>query len=142
MKSDPKDAPKADEPKPKRGDGRRGKGAGWGGPAKGSGNGSERQAFGDETNAQGHSKATPISEGNRRALRSEQAESMKDLLVTIATDVGQPGAVRVAAADKFIDRIEGKAVQKQVVKLDINPDDMTDAEIIAAIRAEEDEQIH
>ena len=104
------------------------------GPAKGPG-----KRFNANTNAQGHNASTPISEGNKRAARTQQAEVLKDVLYDLAVSPAEPGSVRVSAANAFIDRVEGKPTQRQEIKLDVDPNELTDAELAALIRAEDDE---
>lgn len=65
------------------------------------------------------------------AAKEEMAEAMRHVLLETALS-GDGDAVRVHAADKLLDRLEGKPVQKSELKLrTMNPDDMTDEELAA-----------
>lgn len=69
--------------------------------------------------------------GRQRA--EQRAEELRELLYGIATDVEQPGMVRVSAADKLLDRLEGKPVATNV---NITRNDfaaMSDAELASEL---------
>ena len=100
------------------------KGKGWGGPAKGASR--SRIKPGDPDGIQ------PMSnDADTKARRAEWREKVLNLYVTIVDDKEQPVMARIAAGDKLLDRIEGKAVQTNV---NITADDverMTDDELRA-----------
>ena len=107
---------------------RHGNGRGWGGPAKGASD----------------KPAAPFEPGNQAAVghgawdwqaitdRRQQAELVKDQLYSL-TFTGETGQVRVAAADKFLSRIEGAPVSRNV---NFNADDISalDDDALAARR--------
>lgn len=82
-------------------------GAGWGGPAKGASTApasiQTAPPVGPETNPSGLM-------GDRKAQRRERAMAILDA----AMEEGDSWQVRVMAADKMLDRIEGKPTQKIV----------------------------
>jgi hypothetical protein len=78
-------------------------GSGWGGGANGPG-----APAGDLTEA----RLTPRVPAE---VREAQADEMRDLMLTIAKDGAANPMVRVMAAEKFLDRVEGKAVARQIV---------------------------
>jgi hypothetical protein len=55
-----------------------------------------------------------MSRWNQARRDQAQAEAM-DLYETVMRDAGEPTPNRIAAADKLLDRIEGKPVQKSLV---------------------------
>lgn len=117
---------------------RTGNGAGWGGPAKGAApDRKPKTDFSADTNAQGHSRATPDT---RAALRREQAEQLKDMLHGLALS-GESESARVQAATAFLNRVEGMPVARVETTVK-NPVEMTDEERqaeIAALRARKEE---
>jgi hypothetical protein len=106
------------------------RGAGYGGPAKPK----PRKAFTaeeqptPEAKAAGHEAAKTA-----REIAKEHAEEMARLMVTIARDVTAPLPTRLDAANKLVERAEGRAAQaiggdpngvpmKTVVVWDDDPD--------------------
>lgn len=97
-----------------------------GGPAKGAGHGGEAkgQGYGGPARGASVSRITADAKGDAiRALsrdpahmahRAEMAGEMLALLVDVARN-GDADAVRVAAADKAMDRLIGKPVATQVI---------------------------
>ena len=83
------------------GDGHKASGPGWGGAANRPGN--HGPGPGRPTNAQ---RAAKLPEVER------VKEEMRLVLYNIATDDGGPEMARIAAADKLMDRTEGKVEQK------------------------------
>lgn len=86
-------------------------GKGWGGPARGPGRGSHRAAPITQDNAaiMGHRTGTPEALVRRRRRRY-QREQYLDVISEIALH-GEAEANRLNAADKMLDRIEGKPKQ-------------------------------
>jgi hypothetical protein len=112
---------------------RQGNGAGYGGPAKGADpDRKPKTDFGPDTNAAGHSKATPET---RAALRREQAEQMKDMLHQLALS-GESESARVQAATAFLNRVEGMPVAKQEHTIKVDPNDLSDEALAAIISSE------
>lgn len=94
-------------------------GAGWGGPAKGKGTGGPK--LGVENLMPGdHGQPRPTAEAV--AAGKSRAERMRAILDEIASDPKAPPQARVAAADRLLDRIEGKPVQ---TNLNANVDDVS-----------------
>lgn len=117
-------------PGPGRGHRRKiGNGAGWGGPARGAGSSSESLPL------IGRERELPTVEaqmtGRQRA--EQRAEELRELLYGIATDVEQPGMVRVSAADKLLDRLEGKPVATNVNITRNDFSSMSDAELASEL---------
>lgn len=91
-------------------------GSGWGGSAKGA-----STTAGDTTIASAAPRRT-------REEIAEEAAEMRTMLGEIARDKSQPGMVRVAAIDKYLDRAEGKATAKIITA------DAADDEAMRAIQ--------
>ena len=88
---------------------RRGNGTGWGGPRKGSGSGSQRHEFTEP----GPGRGNFTIEGEDRATRrARHAEEMCEILYKVAHNAEQP-SLRIQAADKLLDRIEGRPGPKR-----------------------------
>lgn len=86
------------------------RGAGWGGPAKGASTTRLKprgDAESDRIRTEMHSHAAWTQERRERV-----ADEMRDLYYGVAKDDAEPTPNRIAAADKLLDRIEGKAVQR------------------------------
>lgn len=115
---------------PGRGHKRRiGNGRGWGGPARGSG--STRPALpliGIERD-----QPTPEAKSMGRKEADARSEEMRAILHAVATDASAPAMVRVVAADKLLDRIEGKAVATNVNVNANNLAALSDAELAAEL---------
>lgn len=112
------------------------------GPAKGYGSGnwgSDGTAKGEHRRENGY-QPKPRKTPEQLELRKQQVEELKDLIVSIAKDPNQPGSVRVSAANSFFDRIEGKPVARQEVKLNVDPKELSDAELAALIRSGDDDE--
>jgi hypothetical protein len=88
---------------------RKGNGAGWGGPRKGSGDGNSRNEF--ESAGPGRGKFS-IEGEDRATRRARHAEEMCEVLYIVAHNAEQPG-LRIQAADKLLDRIEGRPGPKR-----------------------------
>lgn len=100
------------------------KGAGWGGKAKGAS--VSRIKPGDPDGIQ----ALRWDAANM-AHKEEVAAQMRGVLYHVAL-AGEQEHSRISAADKLLDRIEGKPVQRQDIKVrSVNPDEMTDDELAA-----------
>lgn len=104
-------------------------GAGWGGPAKGHAPRPLAPA-GDEYSDSVRAKAHDLD----ILANAEQVKAqMRAVLYQIAM-AGEAEAARMNAADKLLDRLEGKAVVKQDIRLrSIDPDTMTDEELAAIV---------
>lgn len=79
-------------------------GAGWGGPAKGAGK--------DLSNPEQNGLKF-CNDPVRRADKQAMADRMLEILVDIAEN-SKIDMARLSAADKVLDRVEGKAVQRQI----------------------------
>ena len=115
---------------------RKGNGTGYGGPAKGSGADAPMQAPFEAGNqvADGTNQTSPIAAA-RRATR----DSMMQVYERIAADENAPPVAQIMAADKWLDRKEGKAIAR-TVSLDPFADlthDQLDALLAAAERADD-----
>ena len=106
---------------------RKGHGTGYGGRAKGAGSDAPMQP--------------PFEPGNTSAAGphdnttgAEQRAEMLAIITEIAKDKNQPGMARISAADKWLDRYEGKPLARN---LNINTDDLADLDddALAARRA-------
>ena len=91
---------------------RHGTGAGWGGPAKGASKSRLKprgDAESDRIRREQNSKSAPIVQ-RREAVAEEMRQVLYDLALKAEAET-----VRANAADKLLDRLEGKPVQKQDV---------------------------
>lgn len=94
------------KPPSKRGEARRGMGAGWGGPAKGGGGSTPRPAFETgNTSAAGRSDPNP----DRRI----EAEVLRAHMYRLATQ-GERQETQVAAAREWFNRTEGLPVARTI----------------------------
>lgn len=82
-------------------------GPGWGGPAKGAGNGSARAP---ELEA-GHT----LSRGFHDMSKSQRLKALKDRLFELAMDRNAPEMAQIRAIEAYLDRDEGKSVQRNVI---------------------------
>lgn len=80
-----------------------GKGPGWGGPAKGAGT---RYVKGEVQPLQGQGRTPAVL-----ADKAVAAEQMRQVLYGIALE-GENDHARIAAADKLLDRLEGKPLAR------------------------------
>ena len=80
------------------------KGAGWGGPAKGAS--TSRIKPGDPDGIAAMSRNPAVM-----ADKAEAAEQMRNVLYGIALD-GENEHARIAAADRLLDRLEGKPLAR------------------------------
>lgn len=87
------------------------RGAGWGGPAKGAS--TSRIKPGDPDGIQA-TRGGSMSRWNQER-REAAADDARDLYDAVMRNEEEPTLNRMAAADKLLDRIEGKPVQKQDV---------------------------
>ena len=117
---------------------RKGNGAGWGGPAKGTHPPKPRHDFDKQAGpGRGHYSV----EGEARLERqARHAEVMKQILFGVATSEVADDGVRVQAAEKMLNRLEGLPVQK-VITAETDPvsmlsDDQLDDEIERTRRRE------
>ena len=85
-------------------------GDGWGGHPKGASTAKpiDSTADGDAIRALRHDPANV-------AAKAVLSGAMRQVLFDVATNAGEPGPSRVNAADKLLDRIEGKATQRSEV---------------------------
>lgn len=105
---------------------RRGKGAGWGGAAKGPGSGSPGIHEAPElrlTGAQPRDPEVKRVAALKAASREVRIAALKDVLLEIAIE-GENDHARIAAANAYLDREEGKPVQRQVTA------DLDDAKLV------------
>jgi hypothetical protein len=116
---------------------KQGNGAGWGGPAKGAGKKTSRYVFGKAGPGRGHFS---IAGEQRMERESRQAQEMRELLYGFATDDEREDAIRLQAANKLLDRIEGLPVQKIVQQEQDALSRMSDEEL-AAYEAEQEARI-
>ena len=97
----------------------------WGdasqGPARGAGNGAptnlawQREAPAPVSDDPAAREATAA----RKAERMARREKARKVWETLMDDNGQPGMVRIQAAEKWLDREEGKPVQKTETDLTV-----------------------
>jgi hypothetical protein len=108
----------------------RGNGAGkgqWGGPAKGASTSRLAPAGDDYSDAIRALARDPAHAESKAPLRELVFRTWVDVATASDND-----SARVAAAEKIADRLDGKAVQRQDIKLrNVNPDEMTDEELAA-----------
>lgn len=86
-------------------------GGGWGGPAKGAGTGGPARR---RTGAELHASKAAIPKEIRdakKAARSAKRERMLGVLEKVAFSTKSSDANKVNAADKWLDRTEGRPVQ-------------------------------
>ena len=117
-------------PGPGRGHKRKiGHGSGWGGPARGEG--SAREAL----PLIGREREQPTGEAKSmgRKQADARADEMRAVLYAIATDAEAHAMVRVHAADKLLDRLEGKAVATNVSVSASSIAALSDAELAAEL---------
>ena len=81
-------------------------GNGWGGPPKGPGNGSPR--------APAFQKGNKVASGYHDMSDMERVTKLKAIIFDVATGEETSDQMKVIAADKLLDRIEGKPLQRQV----------------------------
>lgn len=103
-----------------------GNGEGWGGPA----NGASTSRFQPGESGGGHLP-------ENRAKAASRAEEMRDVLYGIATNKKAHAMVRVNAADKLLDRIEGKAPQTNINRNTNDLSSLSDAELDAELARRE-----
>lgn len=93
------------------------KGSGWGGPAKGSGNGSPGVARDPSLRTPGSRLLDPPEVTEAARLKREERErkiaALKDELYRLSTQAANEHA-RIAAITAYLDREEGKPVQRVV----------------------------
>ena len=113
-----------------------GSGPGWGGPAKGAGWPIGKRTV-DEANI---AKVTlPPELKERKAMkRRVTRETMMEVYEDVALDAKAPHMARVSAADKWLDRTEGKPAQTNVNLNQTVADDLTPEQrraLLDAVRA-------
>lgn len=106
-----------------------GNGPGWGGPAKGAG--SSRPSLPLIGIDRDH--ATPEAKSMGRKEADARSEEMRELYYSVAKNTAEPTMVRLFAADKLLDRIEGKAVATNVNVNANNLAALSDAELAAEL---------
>ena len=84
----------------------RGNGPGWGGPAKGAGTGTRPHIV----PGPGRGHTSPAGDA-RRERDAKWAEEMRQLYYEVATNPRETTQNKLTAADKLLDRIEGKPKQ-------------------------------
>jgi hypothetical protein len=90
-------------------------GHGWGGPARGASRAKRHELQGQC----GPGRGSFSREGEARAeRRARHVAEMCEILYEIAHNADEPGSLRIQAADKLLDRIEGRPGLK--------PDDVRD----------------
>ena len=89
-------------------------GMGWGGPPKGRGNGNPGRPATRETIAEMKAKAaamSPDEKERRKAAKAAKRDRMLAVLEKVAFSTKASDANKVNAADKWLDRTEGRPVQ-------------------------------
>lgn len=104
-----------------------GTGKGWGGPARGAS--TSRIRPGDPESIQRLSNNPDVKA--RQALR---AEALTDHLFDLAMNAERQ-ETQLAAAVACLDRIEGKPIQRSVTATVADPSSLSDAELVAIIKA-------
>jgi hypothetical protein len=84
------------------------KGLGWGGPAKGPGTG------GPARYPRKPDDPIPLNPVTRRDKRAKRHKEMVDLLYRVASDEKNSTAIRIAAAEKYLDRTAGRPIQPNI----------------------------
>jgi hypothetical protein len=105
-------------------------GPGWGGAANGSGSGRQFDASAAEAaRALNDDPLTIKMRARRKRTAAERRARMREILEDVAED-SEYDSVRVVAADKLLDRLEGKARQFNV-NLDLtNLDGLSDEQLL------------
>jgi hypothetical protein len=112
-------------------------GPGWGGSAKGTGKPGKAPKITTETASEmGQRAHTPEAEA-KRERRIASAEELKGVLTEIALDDGALPMARIQAADKLLDRIEGKPTQTLNANIRRNIAELSDEELAALAGAGE-----
>ena len=135
---------KRDKPKPTRarvntpatgpGHGGPANGPGWGGPA----NGLNRR-FSAEHQPDPAAVAAGIAEAKTAAAAARpHAVSMVEVWRTIALDADAPAMARIVAAEKLVDRAEGKPAQTMNLRRINDFADLTEEELAALARGGKD----
>ena len=107
-------------------------GPGWGGPAKGVGN--------------GNAKAPKLEAGHRMSRgphdmsRSQTNKLLKERLYELAMDKDAPEMAQIRAIEAWLDRDEGKPIQRSVVSTTTNVAMLDDARLAAIAAGAGDEQ--
>jgi hypothetical protein len=83
------------------------KGFGWGGPARGSSTSRIRCGDPDGIRAMRH-------DPERIAVKAQRTAELEEVLYSVATAEGSSEMLRVNAASKLLDRIEGQPVARKV----------------------------
>lgn len=107
-------------------------GPGWGGPAKGPGNGNAKAPMLQG----GHTK----SRGTHDMSKAQRLKALEDRLFELALDKDAPGMAQIRAIEAYLDRAQGKPVQRSIVTTTTNVALMDDARLAAiAGGADEDD---
>lgn len=102
-------------------------GPGWGGPAKGDpGPRIDAGAYGDSVRAM-------IKNPEIRARNEARAEELREFYYQTAKNEAEPTLVRMAAADKYLDRVEGKPIARSVTTTVDDVSELSDIELAAEI---------
>ena len=109
---------------PKTGRFPKGNGAGWGGPAKGAS--ASRIRKGDPDGIQRMSNDRDV-----KARQDERREKVLRLYEDVVDDPKQPVMARLVAGDKLLDRIEGKAIGRNIQANVSDPSQLSDADLAA-----------
>jgi hypothetical protein len=96
-----------------------GNGAGYGGPAKGAGTGGPAVPFTADSPTRGPGAHLENGDPDEQAYRQQRQrekralrQKMMAVLEEIASSGDQPGSTRAMAADKVLDRLDGKPKQQ------------------------------
>jgi len=85
-------------------------GVGWGGPARGASR-ATRHDLGDQP---GPGRRNFSQEGEQRAeRRARHADEMREILYEIAHNPNESAGLRIHAADKLLNRIEGTPIRRE-----------------------------
>ena len=103
---------------------------GWGGSAGGAGSKRAKAPPITEPKAAASRAHTPAANAKRQATIAS-AEQLKCVLSEIALNENGPDMARIAAADKLLDRIEGKPTQSINATIRRTVSDFSDAELAA-----------
>lgn len=95
---------------------RRGNGVGWGGPAKGAGTSKWAALDGKAGRLirAGMSKEQKAAKAEKVERKEASRAEMLDFYVDVKRDIGEPMPLRMAAAEKWLDRTDGKPAQTTI----------------------------
>jgi hypothetical protein len=101
-------------------------GLGWGGPAKG-----DPGPLFDSQYAKAMSEMAKNPEV--RARNEARAEELREFYYQTAKNENEPTLIRMAAADKYLDRVEGKPIARSVTTTVDDVSELSDIELAAEI---------